>query len=90
MWNNRRKNGTIKRILDMIGKADKASNKTTLIAKAAFMSNFLHVSMSMSSLELARGYAPSIVGNPAHQIQPDILLTHKNQAARRAVQNLLR
>lgn len=77
MWNNRRKNGTIKRILDRIGKADETSNKTILIAKAAFMSNCLHVSMAMSYFELARGYAPSIVGNPAHKIQPDILLTHK-------------
>lgn len=85
-----RKNGTIKRVLERIVKADEISDITTLVAKACFLSNCLHGSKALSSFELARGYAPSIVGNPAQRIPDEILQAHKKQCARRALHKLLR
>lgn len=85
-----RKNGTIKRVLDRIVKADSASSAATLVKKACFISNCLHGSKILSSFELARGYAPSIVGNPARKIPPDVLHAHKRQTAKRALHALLR
>lgn len=76
--------------MERITKADPDSDVSTLIRKACFLSNCLHGSRILSSFELARGYTPSIVGNPAQKIPAEILHDHKRQTARRALHKLLR
>lgn len=85
-----RKHGTVKRILERLAKADNDSKPKLLVAKSCFLSNCLYGSKIMSAFELAKGYVPSIVGNPTRKIPQDLLDAHKQQAAIRALNKLLR
>lgn len=85
-----RKNGTIKRILERLVKADGVSNVNILLARACFLSNCMYGSKLMSAFELAKGYTPSVMGNPSKLIPHDVLEAHKQQTATRALNRLLR
>lgn len=85
-----RKNATIKRILERLVQADEDSSPEVLVAKACFLSNCLHGTKVLSSFELARGYTPSIVGNPSRKVPSEILDVHKRQSAIRALNQLMR
>lgn len=54
------------------------------------MSNCLHGSKTLSSFELAKGYAPSLVGNPSRHIPAEFIDAHINRVAVRALNKLLR
>lgn len=85
-----RKNGTVKRLLEKLDKADKGGDAEVLVAKACFFANSLYGSKILSAFELARGYTPSVVGNPSRRVPTEILEAHTQQMAVRALNKLLR
>ncbi len=55
-----------------------------ILSKATFLCNALPGHATLSSFELARGYAPSFVGLPQTETSKELLKAHYEQQSKRA------
>lgn len=87
-----RKNRTIKQIVEKLRLEEniKHEGAANIITKAIFLSNAFSGSSIVSAFELARGYAPSLMGSGSRMVSEEMLQAHKQQAAIRALHRLLR
>lgn len=85
-----RKNGTIRRTLERLTASKPKEAPQYILAKSLFLSNSSSGSRTLSSFQPARGYSPSIVGNPSKMISHEIIEAHKNQTANLALNILFR
>lgn len=85
-----RNNGVFKMILDRLQKADARPTSEVLIARASFMTNLTRGSRVMNAFQLARGYAPSVVGIPKQIISEELLHAHVERESTRALERLMR
>lgn len=70
-----RNNGTFKCILDKL-KRDKAATTNEKLIDRAFLSNIIHGSVTMSSIQQTGVYSPSIIGIPTKVLSEDVLNAH--------------
>lgn len=85
-----RNNGVFKLILDRLQRADSKSAPDVLIARASFMTNLIRGSRIMNAFQLARGYAPSILGIPKRIMSEDLLHAHVERESTRALERIMR
>lgn len=85
-----RKHGTLKRILQRLQQDRTGADDATVLSRATFMSNMFAGSHLLSSFELARGFSPCVLGIPARTVTDELLESHKDQQAMRALQRLMR
>lgn len=85
-----RKHATIKRILERLQLDKSETSDSILLSRAVFFSNCFCGSHLLSSFQLAKGYAPSLLGLPARIIDNELLQAHKEQQAVRALQRVAR
>lgn len=86
-----RKNQTLKRIVERLQLDEQCTDSPSkVLAKAVFLSNAFAGSRTLSAFQLARGYCPTIVGNPSYKICDEMVEAHKQQMAARALNRLLR
>ena len=81
--------GTIKAILRKLNDEQTSASPETIIARATLLSNMFSGSRLLRSFELAQGYSPALVGIPCTIITQELLDSHKEQVAVRALQRLL-
>lgn len=84
-----RNNGIFKSILAKIGKENTEASPTTLIARASLLANMLHGNSTLSAFQLARGYAPSIIGMPSSAVPRELMQSHIELTSRRALHKIL-
>lgn len=85
-----RKNGVVKRILEKIQKEDSTDTDKTIFSRAVFLSNLFTGSKVLSSFELAKGYAPSILGAPRRMVSEELMQAYMEQCETRALQKVMR
>lgn len=83
-----RKKGVVKRILEKLQFDQTECTDAELISRAIFLSNMFTGSKALSSFELARRYAPSILGTPRRMVTEELMDAYKKQTATRALQKL--
>lgn len=84
-----RKHRTLKAILERTAKESTFEPDRLILLRATFFSNCFSGTRILSSFELARGYAPSILGTSPRKVTPELMSAHKEQIAVRALQRLL-
>lgn len=84
-----RKNGTVKTILRKLDDEISDADATTIVSRAAFLSNMFSGNRILSSFELVRGYSLAVIGIPKTMVSEAILVAHKEQVATRTLQRLL-
>lgn len=85
-----RNNGVFKTVLSRLIREKTTATPPTLIARASFLTNLFHGNSDLSAFQLARGYAPSILGIPSSVVSQDILDAHIQTTAVRAIQRAMR
>lgn len=85
-----RKIQTVKVILSKLDKEPSSSTAEEIVHRALFLSNFFSGSAILSSFQLVRGYQPSILGLPPSVVPQDLLDSHIEQTATRALQRAMR
>lgn len=84
-----RRHRVIKMILDKLQDDKCYTSIPVNISRAVYFSNIISVSSVLSSFELARGYAPAIMGNARQFVTQDILTAHEERVATRTMQRLM-
>ena len=64
---------------------DKGELHAHILSRATYINNNLYGSRTMSSFEMVRGYTPSISGLPQSPISEQMILSHQEQTAWRAL-----
>lgn len=63
---------------------------STLVARASFLMNMFHGNSILSAFQLARGYAPSILGITSSVVNAELLEAHIETVATRAIQKAMK
>ena len=73
-------------------KAEHASNsrrvevsKKEILSRATYLSDILYGNKKISSFEMVRGYTSSISGLPQSKLSEEVIASHKEKIARRAL-----
>lgn len=85
-----RNNGVFRTVLDKLHKSYTNTDVHTLVARASFMTNLIHGSKIINAFQMARGYAPSILGIPRQVVSQDMLDAHIDLEAIRAIEWIMR
>lgn len=85
-----RNNGVFRSVIDKLQKSDTKANPHTLVARASFFTNLIHGSKLMNSFQLARGYAPSILGIPRQVVTQELLDAHIDRESTRAMERVMK
>ena len=83
-----RKIGVVKSILYKLNDEVSTAAASSIVARAAFLSNLFSGNRLLSSFELARGFSPSIIGIPPSVVPQELLEAHREQVAIRALQRI--
>lgn len=84
-----RKHGTIKRVLGRLQMDKTDSIDSVILERADFFSNLFLEPQILSSFELSKGYAPSILRTAQLMVYKDLLLAHTKQAAPRLLHRMI-
>lgn len=71
-------------------KEDTVASARTTLSRASSMVNCFRGSKIMSAFQLARGYAPSILGLPGRVVSHNLLDAHVEKEATRAFELIIR
>lgn len=71
-----RNNGVFKAVINSISKEKTDSSAADIVARVSFLTNMFHGNYILSAFQLARGYAPSILGIPSTVVTEDLLAAH--------------
>lgn len=85
-----RNNGVFKNIVPRLENADMKASAETIVASESFMTNPFHGSKIMSAFRMAKGYSPYIIGIPRRMVKQELLDSHVQREATRAIEKVLR